>query len=219
MDSDDVLRLLGTAVTASYVATGPQSGRYDLDGRQVAFSGIKTIDDQVIAQNRVVTGTDGSDVITISQAGTSITVSAPTMDQIMFQRPSVSLTVNGGGGFGRQKQSRPAERSSQAVSETITVAGETIDTTGATNGSITFDSLGLVTTAAGTVNGVASGALSATTALITLTGSTLRAGGFIALTAAANYTGGLTGQAVAAFGLSESQPSLSVVLRLRQTGS
>jgi hypothetical protein len=205
-DGNDTLRLLGSVVTASYVATGPQSGHYDLDGRRVVFSGIETIEDNVVAQNRIVEGTASADVITISQVGTSITVSARTIDPITFQRPSVSLTVDGGGGLDSIAVASDLSLPSTALklsSETITVLGKTINTTGATRGTVTFDSLGLVTSATGTVNDVSNGSASATTALISVANSTIQAGGAIYLTAASNFAGGLTAQAVAAFGLTE----------------
>ena len=205
-DSNDILRLFGTVNTATYTATGPQSGLYQLDSRQIAFGGIETIDDEMSAANRIVNGTDGADIMTISQAGTRVTVSASTMDPITFTQPTVSLTVNGAGGPDSvaiiSDLSLP-HVALKLTAETITVVGHTVDTSGGANGSISFLAQGLDTTLSGSIDGVAGGALGGAAALITIANSTLNAGGAMTLLAQDSYTNAVTAQAIAAQGLLE----------------
>ena len=81
-----------------FTATGRHSGTISLPGRTVNYQGMAPIVQSGTASAVVITGT-GNAQMTVTQSGSTITVSSPTMESISFSPPSSSLSIYGGGGY------------------------------------------------------------------------------------------------------------------------
>ena len=91
----------GSFGSASYVASGPDSGTAGLDGNVIRYFGLEPIIDNSNTPDRVFTGTVGADHIRLIDAGTGkLTIESVngTFESITFLRPSATLTIGGGGG-------------------------------------------------------------------------------------------------------------------------
>ncbi|MBW2637884.1 MAG: hypothetical protein JRC86_10255, partial [Deltaproteobacteria bacterium] len=102
----------GSYITVTSIATGPDSGTIDLDGKIITYSGLEPIIDASITTDRIYSfsstppgATSGDDTITLQNTGGAgdgqmlLDSGTPeTFEEITFNVPSNSLTLNSEGG-------------------------------------------------------------------------------------------------------------------------
>jgi outer membrane protein OmpA-like peptidoglycan-associated protein len=90
----------GSFASATYTATGPQSGSVELDGNVIDYFGLEPITDNSNAVNRVLTTSASIDDITLSDGPSvgQLTLEADngSFESHTFTSPRVSLRVNAG---------------------------------------------------------------------------------------------------------------------------
>ncbi|UZJ27066.1 hypothetical protein RHODO2019_19090 (plasmid) [Rhodococcus antarcticus] len=165
------------------MAVDKHSGTVVLNGTPIRYAGLAPITITPGTTVVTITGTSGDDAISVSQAGGTVTVSAPTMESVTFTAAGTSkIVINGGGGydsvsFATSLLLTGAEL--DVTAEQITVSGVTINTG---NAPINFQAVAsdTGTTTVGTVTATP-------TTSITLSGATVDASS-ITLVAASTAT-------------------------------
>ena len=103
--ADRLLIQGGTFAAVIYKATGSGSGMIDLDGVTVTYSGLEPVSDESVSASRVFMGTASGESIRLADDGTAGNGlsriddnGTGAFESITFRNPTVSLTIDAGGG-------------------------------------------------------------------------------------------------------------------------
>ena len=136
--------LVVNGVSGGFVSTptGPSSGDLAVDGGSIHYAGLEPILMNGGTATDVVFNLTGvSDIATLTQSGSTLTLSGGTFESTVFSVPSGSLTINGGGGNDSVTLNGAINLGGAALTinaESITLAsGGSLTTTGA----VTFNAL------------------------------------------------------------------------------